>query len=151
MADTATNARHAYDRTIQADVEDVWRAITDPDEALQFHFDSIVDSSWMPGEPVRYLDEDGEVVVDGVIVDIDAPHRLVHTFAFADGSPAKASGDAPSQVTWTLEPEDEGTRLTLVHDGFSSQNATWRTVEDGWEDILDSLVVRFDNDLDEDS
>ena len=151
MADTATNARHTFDRTIQADVEDVWRAITDPDEALQFHGDTTVDSSWMPGEPVRYLDDDGSVVIDGVIVDIDAPNRLVHSFAFTEHGPADTAGDAASQVTWNLEPEDDGTRLTLVHDGFNARTATWRAVEDGWEDILDSLVVRFDNDVDEDS
>ena len=35
--------------------------------------------------------------------------------------------------------------VTLVHDGFDSRNATWRAVEDGWEQILDGLVQLFED------
>lgn len=146
MTEAKTQLRHDYERLVTADIEDVWRALTDPDDVQQNAYENVVESSWMPGEPVRYLDGDGAVVIEGTVVDVDAPHRLVHTFAFtehADGGDAK--GDAPSTVTWSLEPGDEGTHVTLVHDGFPSRNATWRNVEDGWDQILDGLVGLFDD------
>lgn len=145
MSDTKTTIRHVYDRMVAAEIEDVWRALTDPDEVQQFYYDNVVESTWMPGEPVRYLNADGQVMIEGTVVDVDAPHRLVHTFSFTKHAQADAAGDAPSRVTWTMEPGDEGTRVSLVHDGFDSQNATWRAVEDGWDQILDGLAELFDD------
>lgn len=146
MADTKTTAaRHVYDRTVRAEIEDVWRALTDPDEVQQFYYDNVVESTWMPGEPVRYRNADEQVMIEGTVLDVDAPHRLVHTFTFTEHAQPDAAGDPPSRVTWTMEPDDDGTRVTLVHDGFESRNATWRAVEDGWDQILDGLVELFDD------
>jgi uncharacterized protein YndB with AHSA1/START domain len=144
MSETRTQLRHAYERMVTAEIEDVWRALTDPDERQQAYYDNVVESTWMPGEPVRYLDADGRPMIEGTVVDVDAPHRLVHTFTFTSHAEADAAGDAPSTVTWALEPGDDGTHVSLVHDGFTSQNATWRAVEEGWDQILDGLVDLFD-------
>ncbi len=145
MTEAKTQLRHAYERLVTADIEDVWRALTDPDDVQQSYYENVVESSWMPGEPVRYLDGDGTPMIEGTVVDVDAPHRLVHTFAYTAHAEETASGDAPSTVTWSLEPGDDGTHVTLVHDGFGSRNATWRTVEEGWDLILDGLVDLFDD------
>jgi uncharacterized protein YndB with AHSA1/START domain len=144
MTETKSHVQHCYDRVVTADIEDVWRALTDPDERQQGYYDNVVESSWMPGEPVRYLDANGKVIVEGTVADVDAPHRLVHSFSFTPVASASAAGDPPSRVTWTMEPEDDGTRITLVHDGFETQNETWRAVEDGWEQMLESLAQLFD-------
>ena len=144
MTEARTQLRQTYERLVAADIEDVWRALTDPDEAQQYT-DNVVDSTWMPGEPVRYLDDDEAVVIEGTVVDVDAPHRLVHTFAFTEHADSAASGDAPTTVTWSLEPGDEGTHVSLIHDGFTERSATWRSVEDSWEQLLDGLVDLFDD------
>lgn len=141
MTDTRTTAAsHAFERELEADIEDVWRALTDPDEAQQHHYEHVVDSTWMPGEPVRYRSGDA-VVIHGTVVDVDPPHRLVHTFAFTS---EEAAGDEASLVTWTLEPDDDGTRVLLVHEGFGSRNASWRAAEEAWEQILDGLAQVFE-------
>ncbi len=144
MTEAKTQLRHDLDRLVTADIEDVWRALTDPDEFQPYYDATAVESSWMPGEPVRFLDEDGELVIEGTVVDVDAPHRLVHTFEFTARGDSAASGDAPTTVTWSLEPGDDGTHVSLVHDGFTTRTATWRSVEDGWEQVLDGLVDLFD-------
>lgn len=145
MTDTKSQASHVYDKMVPADIEDVWRALTDPDEVQQRSYEHMVESSWMPGEPVRYVDADGTVMSRGVVVDVDAPHRLVHTFELTADSHAAASQDAPSRVTWTMEPDEDGTHVTLVHDGFAGKTETWRFVEDGWDQVLDGLVGLFDD------
>jgi uncharacterized protein YndB with AHSA1/START domain len=137
--------QHVHERQVAADIEDVWRALTDPDDVQRCHYDNVVESSWMPGEPVRYVDGDGAVTIEGTVVDVDEPHRLVHTFAFTAASTvAGAADDPPSRVTWTMEPGDDGTQVVLVHDGFESATATFRAVEDSWEQVLDGLVGLFD-------
>jgi uncharacterized protein YndB with AHSA1/START domain len=138
--------QHAYERFVPADIEDVWRALTDPDDVQQYYYEQVVESSWMPGEPVRYLDPEGVPMIEGSVLDVDAPHRLVHTFAFTSAAQADAADDAPSRVTWSMEPGDDGTHVSLVHDGFAGETATWRAVEEGWEQILDGLVDLFDQD-----
>lgn len=145
MTEARTQLRHSYERLVSADIEDVWRALTDPDEVQQNAYEHVVDSSWMPGEPVRYLDGDGIPMIEGTVIDVDAPHRLVHSFSFTKSGDDAASGDAPSTVTWSLEPGDEGTHVALVHDGFESRTATWRNVDEGWDQILDDLVGLFED------
>lgn len=143
MGTTRTNLQHTFERLVHGEIEDVWRAVTDPDEDAPSYDETVVESSWMPGEPVRFVDPDGAVAVEGTVVDVDAPHRLVHTFAITAASSSDAGGDSPSRVTWQLEPSDDGTLVTLVHDEFTGQTATWRAVEDGWDQVLDGLVERF--------
>lgn len=145
MTTARTQLNHSYERLLAADIEDVWRALTDPDDVQQYYYENVVESTWMPGEPVRYLDADGVVMIDGTVLELDEPHRLVHTFQFTAHANPDAVDDEPSRVTWTMEPSDEGTRVQLVHDRFASENATWRAVEDGWEQILDGLAELFDD------
>jgi uncharacterized protein YndB with AHSA1/START domain len=148
-ASTGAGPKLEYERVVEAPVEDVWRALTDTDEVERYFFDAGVECSWMPGSPVTWLGADGEPVIRGEVLDIDEPNRLVHTFAFtaASDAGAAAAADAPTTVTWLLETEDEGTRLSLVHDGFAGETTTWRSVEDGWEQVLDGLVLLFQDEV----
>jgi len=41
--------------------------------------------------------------------------------------------------TWEIEPMGEMCKLTLVHDGFPSETATYRDVGGGWPLVLSSL------------
>lgn len=141
-----TATRLEYERLLPAVVEDVWRAITDTDEVERYYFDNSVECSWMPGAALTYRSPEGETMITGEVLEIDEPNRLVHTFAFTAAAEPGAEDDAPSTVTWQLEAEDEGTRLTLVHDGFEGETDTWRSVEDGWEHVLDGLALLFDED-----
>jgi uncharacterized protein YndB with AHSA1/START domain len=144
MTGTRTQHRREYERLVAAEIEDVWRALTDPDDEQQHAFEHVVESTLMPGEPIRYLDGDDEPMIVGTIVDVDPPHRLVHTFAYTAAADPATVGDAQTRVTWALEPSDEGTTISIVHDGFDSQNATWRAVDDSWDQVLDGLIGLFE-------
>jgi uncharacterized protein YndB with AHSA1/START domain len=151
MADATSHAGLSYERMIGSDIDVVWRALTAPDDRQQGYHEQLPESTWMPGEPLRFVDSDGTATIEGTIVDVDAPHRLVHTFSYtAAGNASAAASDAPSQVTWNFESDDDGTRVTLQHDGLDAQSATWRSAEDGWEQLLDGLTELFEPVSDED-
>jgi hypothetical protein len=61
---------------------------------------------------------------------IDAPRRLVHTFVFPN------LPDAPTLVTWTLEPTATGTRVTVTHARFDGETKTYKAVFGSWPKIL---------------
>lgn len=77
--------------------------------------------------------------LEGEYLEVDPPRKLVHTWRGAGAS------DAPSVVTYLLEPIDGGTRLTLRHtgivapDGGDGINVGWRTSFERLAEILNGV------------
>src|SRR5688572_26935729 len=71
--------------------------------------------------------------LEGEFITVDAPRQLAHTW-HVRGIPG-----APTTVTYTLEPHDDGTRITLRHVGFTSAQACENTAM-GWQTSLDRLL-----------
>src|SRR6266542_3545544 len=113
------------------------RLIHDPAFTQRFFFQTKINAEWRPGAPVQYWMRDGQLAVEGEVLESDPPRRLVTTWAFRH-QPELAS-DPPSRVTWEIEPLGEMCRLTLVHDNFTSETATYRSVGGGWPLVLSSL------------
>jgi uncharacterized protein YndB with AHSA1/START domain/DNA-binding transcriptional ArsR family regulator len=128
--------RHVYEIYIRTTPERLWRAITDPADTRQYYFGTEVQSDWKVGSRMVYLDH-GETSLDCKILEIDPAHRLVHSFK-ALYNPEGAN-DRPSRVTWEIEKLGETCRLTLIHDDFDGETATYRDVEHGWSQILSGL------------
>jgi uncharacterized protein YndB with AHSA1/START domain len=72
------------------------------------------------------------------VIEADPPNRLVHTWhALWD---ADVSADLPSRVTWEITGMHGGmTKLTVVHDDFDGETATYKQVGGGWSWVLSSL------------
>ncbi|TIQ27597.1 MAG: ATPase [Mesorhizobium sp.] len=68
--------------------------------------------------------------VSGEYIEVEPPHRLVMTWI------APWDGDNVTTVTYTLEPVENGTRLTLRHDGFGQRHESCRDHGSGWERVL---------------
>jgi uncharacterized protein YndB with AHSA1/START domain len=121
---------------IRAKPERVWQAMTDPTLTREYFYGTDILSDWKAGS--RWTSEsDGNVSLDGKILEIDPPRRLVQTFHVRDDDPA-ASEDA-STVTWELTPlpNGGGTRLDLVH--ADQGEATMAYTDGGWEYILKGM------------
>lgn len=123
---------------IRATPQAVWHALTSPEATRLFFHGLDVDSSFLPGSPIRYLShgEEGEAapVIVGSVLEADEDHHLAHTFAFTD------SDDAPTKVEYDLEGlGDELTRLSVVHSGFEGETNTYTTTRTGWAPILSGL------------
>jgi uncharacterized protein YndB with AHSA1/START domain len=68
-----------------------------------------------PGGTFR-VEANGRDVVLGEYVEVQPPHRVVFTWGFEGPEPIAAAGSTRVEVT--LEPDGDGTRLTLLHHGL---------------------------------
>ncbi len=113
--------------TINADVEKVWAALTDP-EAI---------GSWMEDDAVKVsLKKGGKYVLfagstTGKFVEIEKPKILEYTWRMGDWS--KDSPD--TYVRWELEPAGKKTRVHLIHRGFVDKEMR-DSHDDGWDEYF---------------
>jgi uncharacterized protein YndB with AHSA1/START domain len=127
---------HVFEVYIKATPERLWQAITDPTMTPIYYFGSLIESDFTPGSPLRYKQPDGSVDIDGEVVEVDPPRKLVHSFS----TRWEANDDPPTTVTWEITPMGSETcRLAVTHAGFRSENATYESVKGGWPIILSGL------------
>jgi predicted enzyme related to lactoylglutathione lyase len=72
---------------------------------------------------------EGQVLFEGTVLEVEAPHRLVTTF-----SPlflAQASHERPSRMTWRIDQIDQDVRLTVAYDEIDEGSAMEALVKDG--------------------
>jgi uncharacterized protein YndB with AHSA1/START domain len=143
----ATAAREKsfeIERLIDAPLEVIWRAWTDPGEATHWLHPRGVSSprdrmffDAREGGTYSYVmvnDTDGsEYPTGGTYLELDEPHRLVFTW----GDPAAPVETAPV-VTVTLAPVGERTRMTFQLRGVDAKPGDGY-VYDGWSSALDLL------------
>ena len=130
--------QHVYEIDIRAGIEDVWHALTDPAATRQYFHATHWTSPPVAGQPFQTLVPDGRVAVDGVVEEVDPPHRLVHTWHPVYD--AELATEPPSRVAWILTAPPGGvTHLRLVHDRLDASPLTAENVREGWVLILDSL------------
>jgi uncharacterized protein (TIGR03086 family) len=73
----------------------------------------------------------------GTFVEVEPGRRLVFTFGWEDGAGAPPPG--ASAVTITLEPEQDGTRVRLVHEGLTEEQEEAHS--HGWEHFMERLAA----------
>lgn len=124
---------------VQAPPERVFRALTDPKEVpawwgspdtyrvTEFEGDLRVGGRWRSsgrgGDGAAFS-------VEGEYLEIDPPHRLVHTWR------APWDGNHSTTVRYQLVPIEGGTRITLWHEGFGDRAASCESHTDGWSRVL---------------
>src|SRR5262245_38962002 len=125
--------------TIDAPIDEVWRAITTPAVIKQWFFGVDTESDWTVGSPLVHTGEyQGKPYVDkGEILRIDPPRLLEHShWSDVSGKP-----DAPEQyqiVTWSLVERSNGTELTVTERNLPSPEAA-KTSEQAWQAALGAL------------
>ncbi|MBO0730488.1 MAG: metalloregulator ArsR/SmtB family transcription factor [Acidimicrobiaceae bacterium] len=139
-----------YTTYIKTSPEQLWQALTDPAFTsrywgLQFHTD------WQPGATMVW-EESGVKTADPeqVVLECDPPRRLSytwHTFTpefgkahdFDDDFIARVMQERRSKVTFELEPQDSGVKLTVLHDDFEPGSLVLANVRNGWPLLLSNL------------
>ena len=124
---------------IEAPIETVWEALTDPQLIKQYLFGTQVTTDWQVGSPITYRGTwEGKPYEDkGIVLENEPGKLLVSTFWSAlSGVP-----DLPENyqtVRYELSSEAGGTRLSLTQDNNATQEAAEHS-EQNWNMVLDGL------------
>jgi uncharacterized protein YndB with AHSA1/START domain len=121
---------------IAAPPEKIWAALTDSRAERVWWWDTRHDSDFRPGSSIRYM-RNGNVDVEGEILEADPPNKLVYTFR--SGSPGPQHDEGYTLVEHRIEVEGAWTKLTLIHSNFKRDSAVRKGVSNGWPAILSSL------------
>jgi uncharacterized protein YndB with AHSA1/START domain len=121
---------------IRTTPERLWQAITDPEIRSKYNFGASVQSDWTVGSRMDLTAQGAEILLgEGEILEIDPPHKLVHTM-IAHFSP-EAEAEGTSRVTWEVEQISDSCRLTLTHDQM--REGANDQLYGGWPMILSGL------------
>lgn len=146
MTDVRTTAdRITIETRIAASPGQVFDALTDPDQIVRWWGDEKV---YVTEEAEVDLREGGGWRASGHNADgrpfsvtgeyriVERPRVLSYTW---DPTWAQWDREEPSLVTITLEPEEDGTLLRLVHEGFAGYEKERQDHAEGWPFVLDLL------------
>ena len=98
---TATTS--VFSVTIAASQDEVWGRLTAVGSVQPFYLNTVLDAAMEPGGALRYRTEDGKhVFIQGVVKELVAPSRFVHTFRFTDlaDTPASMSSTIQDLMCW---------------------------------------------------
>lgn len=99
---------------INAPRETVWDYLVNKDKlALWFHEGSV---NLEQGKPYNLLNEAGDPLLGGDVLEADPPKRLVYTLSH------EMLNWAVTTVTWELSEAYGGTKIHLTHSGFDGAN-----------------------------
>src|SRR5262245_10235703 len=86
----------------------------------------------------------GSVPDGGEFLEVDPPHRVVHTRTYEWDHPTL--GRRETKVTCLFAPVNGGTGVTVRHEGFAGFDEAARQHAEGWERILRWLAAYFETD-----
>jgi uncharacterized protein YndB with AHSA1/START domain len=150
--DTKTTVR-VHRVYINAPAQKVWDAITDPEWNGRYAFKAPSEYDLRPGGKYRVVSTPEmvsfgapETLIDGEVLECEAPVRLVQTWR-AHFTP-ETTAEGFTRLTWELEEDPPGmTRLTVIHDVENAPAVALTTAGDdpiaqgggGWAWILSDL------------
>lgn len=130
------------ERTLNAPVERVWKALTDRDQMKEWYFDmpefkpEVGFEFTFPGQS-----DDKTYVHLCKIIEIEPNKKLKHSWRYE-------THPGNSFVTWELFPEGNATRLKLTHEGletFPTDNKDFarESFTEGWTYIVGKSIKEF--------
>jgi uncharacterized protein YndB with AHSA1/START domain len=119
---TAIGTTQVYRVYIKATPQAIWDAITNPDWTERYGYGGRGEFDLRPGGAYTGYSSEGmrssgapDIAVDGEVLEVDPPHKLVQTFRMVMDPAMAAQGF--TRVTYDIEERKNGvTRLTLTHE-----------------------------------
>ena len=132
MSNKAFADREVYKVFINAPIETVWSELIKTTSPRPFFWNSSWDTKEMaPGNTFRMVSNGGKTVaVIGEILEMEPPHRLVHSFRLT------SLEDPASTVTYTLRESEGGTEFCLVTENIPAGSRSEKSMADGAEFIV---------------
>ncbi len=117
---------------IRTTPERLWQALTDPEQTKIYYFNSAVKSDWTVGSPIQYLWPDNQLMLDGTILEIDPPKKLVTSFI-----PHFTEKPGPeTKVTYEIDQQGPVCKVTLIHE---TAEGVPQGIQSGWMKIMNGL------------
>jgi len=127
---------------LATDRDATWAALTEP--PLMERWFTHASAVGAAGDAYELDFGDGDVM-RGFVLDVVPGERLVYSWGW-EGGPA-----APrTRVSWELTPGEDGTLVTLTHDGWSEAGLTAKERDEHaayWEGYVAALVEMTDEDV----
>ncbi|MBS0420581.1 MAG: SRPBCC domain-containing protein [Proteobacteria bacterium] len=148
----SNSTTHIHEIYIKASAVAIWDALTKPEWTSRYGYRALSHYELKPGGKFRCVANDQmqqmglpEVIVDGEVLEVRAPHKLVQSYRFLFNAEHKAEGF--TKITWEVVPTEKGfCRVTVTHDtaGAPMMMAATRSKFDlqgggGWNWILSDL------------
>jgi len=135
---------------IAASVDKVWRAVTDPAHISRWFGETVLDGAGVGATGTMSFPDYDPIPLR--IEALDEPRLVSFRWSNDDalGAVPDVLDEGTSTVfTFTLEPVDGGTQLTVVESGFertSDPRANMADHRGGWDSELDKLVAYVEAD-----
>ena len=132
-----------YRTTVEAPVEKVWEALTDPALVKQYFFGSDLKTDWKVNSPIQWTGEfEGTTYLDkGVVLEFVPNEKL----SFSYLSSWSGMEDKPENYLWVsyaVKPSGSGTELTITQSNYDAERAkhsadNWAMVMEGMKKIVE--------------
>lgn len=125
---------HVVSIHIDVPVQRVWDEITKTGRIQRALYNTVLETDLTPGSRLRYYSPDRKrVFIVGEVVAVDPPRKFSHTYMFT------TSVSPYTLVTWELEEERGGCRVTITHSRWTTEHKAPEKVAAGWREILGLL------------
>src|SRR5688500_7423959 len=139
-----TGHRTTYKTTINAPIEKVWDALTNPEMVKQYFFGSEQQTDWKVGSPIIWNGEyEGQSYVDkGRVLEFEPNHKLAFSY-LSSWSNMEDKPENYLMVTYEVTPaENGGTELTITQTNYDAEKAAhsaenWKVVIDGMKELIE--------------
>ena len=124
---------------IQAPVEKVWQALTDPSLIKQYLFGTDTVTDWKKGSLITYSGTyEGKPYQDkGTIIDI-VLERLLHTTHYSSMSGKEDKPENYHHIIYHLERRNGHTLISLTQDNIASETEL-QQMEKNWNAVLEGM------------
>jgi uncharacterized protein YndB with AHSA1/START domain len=135
MADDPSSTDAIFRIVIDAPIDRIWRELTKTDENQGAIFNARLHTTGMgKGARIQLRTGSGQhVMVVGEVVELDPPHRYVHTHRFTEFD------DPVCQVSYDLRPVAGGVEVTMRIIGLPAGTRTGKSMQQGGHTILKVL------------
>jgi uncharacterized protein YndB with AHSA1/START domain len=124
---------------INASVDQVWEALTEPGIIKQYFFNTNTKTDWKAGSPIVFSGEyEGKSYVDkGTVLDVEKNKHIKYTY----WSQLSGMEDKPENyvtITYKLSEQLDGTLLQVSQENIPNQEMKKHS-EENWKKVLNNL------------
>ena len=124
---------------INAPVEKVWDALVNPELIKKYLFGTTAISDWQEGSSLVFKGEwNGKEYLDkGTILKIE-PNKVLKYSYYSSFSNLEDKEENYQVLTFTLAPENNGTKLILTQENIATEESKQHS-EENWKSVLKTI------------